>query len=101
LVGLALVFSVLYGWWFRPWGPILGRIQSGKTYEVEGVVFAARTVFAFTLGALLGAIIRRTLPAMAATLAVWIGVVLTSAIYLRPHIMAPVVAQYSPLKSVR
>jgi ABC-2 family transporter len=95
LAGLALMFSALYGWWFHPWEPILGRIQSGKAYEVEGVVFAARTVFAFALGALLGAVLRRTLVAMAATLAVWIGVVLPSAIYLRPHIMAPDVAQLS------
>lgn len=92
LVGLALVFSALYAWWFHPWEWILGRVQSGKSYEVEGVVFAARTLFAFMLGALLGAVIRRTLPAMAATLAVWIGVVVSSAIYLRPHIQAPVVA---------
>lgn len=92
LAGLALAFSALYGWWFHPWEPILGRVPSGKAYEVEGVVFAARAVFAFALATLLGAVVRRTLPAMAATLAVWIGVVLSTAIYLRPHIQAPVVA---------
>jgi ABC-type transport system involved in multi-copper enzyme maturation permease subunit len=101
LAGLALAFSALYGWWFEPWEPLLGRIQSGKSYEVEGVVFAARTVFAFTLGALLGAVIRRTLTAMAATLAVWVGVVFSSAIYVRPHIQAPVVAPDSSRKFVR
>lgn len=101
LTGLALAFSALYGWWYHPWEPVLGRIQSGKTYEVEGVVFAARTLFAFTLGAMLGAVIRRTLPAMAATLAGWVGVVLFSAIYLRPHIASPVVAQEGMMRSIR
>lgn len=101
LAGLALAFSAVYGWWFRPWEPIMGRIQSGKSYEIEGVVFAARTVFAFALGALLGAVVRRTLVAMAGTLAVWLAVVFSSAIYLRPHIMAPVVAQDGPNGSVR
>jgi hypothetical protein len=101
LAGLGLAFSALYGWWFHPWEPVLGRIQSGKSYEVEGVVFAARTVFAFALGALLGAMIRRTLTAMAATLAVWVGVVLSSAIYLRPHIQTPLVARDSGKPFVR
>lgn len=101
LVVLALAFSALYGWWFHPWEPMLGRIQSGKSYEIEGVVFAARTVFAFALGALIGAIVRRTLVAMAATLAVWVGVVLSTSIYLRPHIMAPLVAQDSSITFVR
>jgi hypothetical protein len=97
LAGLALAFSALYGWWFHPWEPLLGRIQSGKSYEVEGVVFAARVLFAFALGALLGAVLRRTITAMAATLAVWVGVVFSTAIYLRPHIQAPVVSQDSAL----
>ena len=92
LAGLALAFSALYGWWFHPWESLLGRVQSGKAYEVEGVVFAARAVFAFALGALLGAVLRRTMTAVAATLAVWVGVVFSTAVYVRPHIMAPVVA---------
>ncbi len=101
LAGLALAFSALYGWWFHPMEPMLGRIQSGKSYEVEGVVFAARAVFAFALGALFGAIVRRTLVAMAATLAAWIGVIFSTAIYQRPHIMAPVIAQDGQGKGVR
>ena len=49
--------------------------RAAQAYEVEGIVFAARMLFGFALGALLGALIRRTVPAMAATLAVWLGVV--------------------------
>lgn len=92
LAVLALGFSALFAWWFRPWLPAMGRMSSGQSYEVEGIVFAARTVFAFALGTFLGAIIRRTVAAMAATLAVWFGAVFASVIYLRPLIQAPVIA---------
>jgi hypothetical protein len=92
LVILALAFTALFTWWFRPFVPILGRMQSGGAYEVEGTVFVARTLFGFTLGAFLGTVIRRTVPAMAATLAAWVGVVLSSVIYLRPHLQSPITA---------
>jgi hypothetical protein len=59
---------------------------------VAGVVFAARALFAFTLGSLLGAVIRRTVPAMAATAAAWLAVCWPSVIYLRPLIEKPVTA---------
>jgi hypothetical protein len=90
LVALALAFSALFTWWFRPFETVMGRMQSGQAYEVEGIVFAARTLFGFLLGAFLGAVIRRTVPAMAANAALWLAVVVPSVIYLRPLIAAPV-----------
>ncbi|MCU1657301.1 MAG: hypothetical protein JWO57_1957 [Pseudonocardiales bacterium] len=92
LTVLAFCFTLLFTWWFRPWEPLMSRMASGQAYEIEGVVFAARTLFGFTLGALLGAMIRRTVPAMAATAVLWVGVVLPSVLYLRPHIERPVTA---------
>jgi hypothetical protein len=92
LVVVALGFSALYTWWFQPWEPIMGRMGSGETYEVTGVVFASRTLFAFTLGVLLGALIRRTVPAMFATAAAFLAVAWPSVIYLRPLIDKPVAA---------
>jgi hypothetical protein len=89
---LALGFSIVFGWWYGPWGQLMGRMASGQAYEVTGVVFAARTVFAFTLGALLGTVIRRTVPAMAATAAAWAAVAVPSVLWLRPLIQRPVVA---------
>jgi len=65
LTALALSFSALFTWWYGPWNTIQGRISPGGAYEISGIVFAARTLFAFSLGALLGAIIRRSVPAMA------------------------------------
>jgi hypothetical protein len=61
-----------------------------QAYEVAGIVFAARTLFAFTLGAFLGAATRRTVAAMAATAAGWLAVAWPSVVYLRPLIEKPV-----------
>ena len=46
---LALAFSWCFSWWFGPWHSIMGRMGSGQAYEIEGVVFAARTLFALHL----------------------------------------------------
>lgn len=91
LAMMSLAFSVMFTWWFRPWVALTGRMESGQAYEIEGIVFTARTVFALVLGALLGTLIRRTLPAMAATLAAWLAVAWPSTIYLRPLVMKPIV----------
>ena len=89
----ALGFSAVFSWWFGPWESIMGRMVGGQAYEVAGVVFAARTLFAFMLGAMLGALIRRTVPAMAATGAIWLAVTWPTVIYLRPLIQKPVTAR--------
>jgi hypothetical protein len=96
LTVLALGFSALFSWWYGPFGTLIGRMGSGGTYEVAGVVFAARTLFGFMLGALLGTLIRRTVPAMAATAAGWLAVAWPSVVYLRPLIQTPITAMDAP-----
>ena len=90
LTVLAIGFSLLFTWWYGPWLSIMGRMHPAQAYEVSGIVFAARTLFAFMLGALAGTLIRRTVPAMAATAVVWLAVVLLSMFGLRPLIETPV-----------
>jgi adenylate kinase len=51
----ALAFSLLFSWWYRPFEPVISRMLAGQAYEVEGIVFAARTLFGVMLGALAGA----------------------------------------------
>lgn len=92
LTVLGLAFSLLFSWWYGPFVTLSGRMGSGGAYEVAGIVFAARTLFGFMLGALLGTLIRRTVPAMAATAAVWLAVTWPSVVYLRPLIQAPITA---------
>jgi ABC-type transport system involved in multi-copper enzyme maturation permease subunit len=89
---LTLAFSALFTWWYAPLDAISGRMTTYGAYEVSGLIFTGRTLFGFTLGALLGVVIRRTVPAMAATGAAWLAVVLSSLIYLRPLIRQPITA---------
>jgi hypothetical protein len=90
LTGLAFAFSALFTWWYRPFDAISGRMTPYGGYEVSGLVFAARTLFGFTLGVLLGLLIRRTVPAMAATGIGWVAVAWSSMTYLRPEIRQPI-----------
>jgi hypothetical protein len=90
LTALTVGFSILFTWWYGPWLPTFGRLNPGQAYEVSGIVFAARTLFAFTLGALAGSVIRRTVPAMAATAAAWLAVSVPSMLWLRQLIEKPI-----------
>ena len=66
---VALSFGAV--WAFRPLIPVLGNRFRGGWFDAQGIVPAAYTVFALSLGICLGAIWRRTLPAMATTIAVF------------------------------
>lgn len=92
---LSLGFSAIYTWWYGPFDAIFGRMEPGGAYEISGLVFSARALFSFTLGAACGTMIRRTIPAMLAAAAVWPAVVLPSVLYLRPQIQPPVTTEGS------
>lgn len=86
---LSLAFSWVFAWWYGPWHTLDGRLGPGGAYEIEGLVFAVRVVFAFTLGALVGTLIKRPVATMATAGLVWIGVVFASVTLLRPLIASP------------
>ncbi|HMK92905.1 MAG TPA: hypothetical protein VK576_07890, partial [Thermoleophilia bacterium] len=65
----------------------------GHQPEVEGLVFTARVLFGFAAGALIGRLVRHTVPAIATTMAVWFAVILPVALFVRPHIQAPLVGR--------
>ncbi|HWE56017.1 MAG TPA: hypothetical protein VG435_10915 [Acidimicrobiales bacterium] len=95
LLGMVLAlstlgFSALFTWWYGPFNAISGRMTAYGAYEVSGLVFAARTLFGFALGALLGLLIRRVVPAMVATGIGWITVMWVTMTYLRPSIRPPI-----------
>jgi hypothetical protein len=69
----AAAFSLLFGWWFRPFAHLAihggqSRIQP-NIFDVQGIVPIGYTLFAFALGTTAGTLIRRTVPAMAVTIA--------------------------------
>jgi hypothetical protein len=65
-------------------------------FGARGVIPIGYAVFAFTLGVFLGMVIRRTVPAMAATLAVYVAAVAAMSLWVRAH-LAPVERTTLPL----
>src|SRR5580693_10251888 len=83
-------FSVLYSWYNQPFFAAGYTIPfSTRVFGLGEVAFAAWTLAAFSIGALAGMLIRRVVPAIVATLAVYAGLALATAGYLRQHYMTP------------
>jgi hypothetical protein len=71
VVVASAALSVLVGWWREPIDPLSSGLWPG--FDIEGIVPVAYAVFAFALGIAAGLVLRRTVPAMALTLAIFIG----------------------------
>lgn len=91
--GLSLAVS----WWSGPIDGALSRTHGGLPSRLTPVSFAMRgiapvgyTVFALVLGVALGVVLRRSLPAMALTLAIFTFVQIAMPLWVRPHLVAPV-----------
>jgi ABC-type transport system involved in multi-copper enzyme maturation permease subunit len=79
-------FSQLFAWFFQPFLRQENlSILNATVFDTEGVSLAAWTLAAFTIGALLGMLIRRIVPAMAATLGAYLGLALLTWLFLRKH----------------
>jgi len=85
---LAGLLTLTITWWYRAIDPL-----TTNKYDVFGsrdVAPIAYALFAFAAGALIGAIIKRTLPAMATTLGVYVFARVATMLWVRPHLMSPV-----------
>jgi hypothetical protein len=88
----AEAFSVLFSWYNQPFFAAGYAIPlSTRVFDLHGIAFAAWTLAAFAIGVLAGMLIRRVVPAIAATLAVYAGLALATTVYLREHYMAPLI----------
>jgi hypothetical protein len=74
-------------WWAGP-ADRAGLNQFGS-FDSRGIVAVGYAAFAFALGALLGSLTRRTVPAMAATLAAFTAARLTFRLLARPQLLPP------------
>ncbi|MFC7592115.1 hypothetical protein ACFQYP_56620 [Nonomuraea antimicrobica] len=63
-------------------------------FSARGIAPMGYAAFAFALGVTMGMLVRRTLPAMALTLAVFAAIQLALPTMVRPHLMAPITATY-------
>jgi hypothetical protein len=94
LAGLLTVvtwaFTELFSWYYHPF-LVDGQVSRllPLAFGLLGVTFAAWTLAAFALAACYGALFRRTLPAMAATLVTWTVLAIGTAVALRQHYQAP------------
>ncbi len=86
------VFSLLFSWYFQPFFADGNSTPfTPELFDLRGVAFAAWTLAAFAIGALAGMLIRRVVPAMAATLAAWAGLAFAAGLFLRQHYAVPLV----------
>jgi ABC-type transport system involved in multi-copper enzyme maturation permease subunit len=90
-VVLVGAFSALFTWWSLPLDHFGNRIGTAN-FGQRGIVPVAYALFALSLGTLLGTILRRTLPAMAATLVGFFVVRFAFQLFVRAHLVAPTIA---------
>jgi hypothetical protein len=103
-IGLAAIattglLSLISTWWVSPVyrasvlagssPPGVGKFTPA-VFAGQGIVPIGYAAFAFVLGVAAGLLIRRTVPAMAATLAAFAAVQVAWAAWLRPHLIDPV-----------
>jgi hypothetical protein len=87
------VLSLLVSWYYQPFFADGNQTPLAPTvFGLRGVAFAAWTLAAFAIGALAGMLIRRVVPAIAATLVAYTGLALAAGDYLRQHYMTPLAA---------
>jgi hypothetical protein len=94
--------TVAVTWWSGPLDGAVSNTRGGLparltpvSFGMRGLVPVAYTVFAIVLGVALGIVVRRSLPAMALTLAVVAFVQIASPLWIRPHLVPPVTVNVS------
>jgi hypothetical protein len=108
LVGLAAIataglLSLLITWWSSPVDRALNYAGANAAiglnrldptlFGVRGIAPIGYAAFAVALGVTFGVLIRRTVPAMAATLATFVGVEVVWAKWVRQHLIPPTVVK--------
>ncbi len=91
--------SLMLAWWATPIRQAsrvatgvdspFGLAPFGVGFDLHGVTPLGYTAFAFVLGVAMGLAIKRTLPAMALTLAIFAAVQIAFPRAVRPHLFAP------------
>jgi hypothetical protein len=85
-------FSQVFAWFFQPFLKQEDMtVLAATVFDTHGIAFAAWTLAAFAIGAFLGMLTRRILPAMALTLGTYLGLALLAALFLRKHYLPTVV----------
>jgi hypothetical protein len=95
-VVLNIAFAALLTWYRQPYDALDGRFAPNG-FDLEGVMPPTYALFAFTAGTAAGALIRRSVPALAVTLAAFAGTRFFVETRLRPRFRTPVTAVWDPI----
>ncbi len=100
ITAVTWAFTELFTWYYHAF-LVDGQVSRllPLAFGLLGVAFAAWTLAAFAIAVFFGALIRRTLPAMAATLATWTFLAIGTAVWLRQHYQAPLRTTANPPNS--
>ena len=86
--------SALVTWWSGPDNALqLDQFKPGR-FDIMGIVPVGYALFAMALGLCAGALLRRSVPALAVTLAGFIVVRAVVTIWLRPHYLSAITVTY-------
>jgi hypothetical protein len=86
-VAIAAVLTLTITWWSRG----IDHVQADQysNFDLENIAPIGYALFAFALGSLAGAVLRRTLSAMVTTLGLFVLVRVAIEEWVRPHLFAP------------
>jgi hypothetical protein len=95
-MAVAEAFSLIQAWWAAPIGKAVG-LGGGSSifsetrfgvfvFPTHGITPLGYAAFGFALGVTAGLLIRRAIPAMAVTLAIFAAVQLITPLWIRPHL---------------
>lgn len=88
------ILIALLTWWEGPFIRMGGNF-SQNAFDLEGAAPLAYMAFALAVAVTAGTLLRRALPAMALTIALFLGVRLPVDNWVRPHYQAPLTATYN------
>jgi ABC-type transport system involved in multi-copper enzyme maturation permease subunit len=96
LTGLAAMTAAGLGslavtWWSSPIDKAATELprMAPLLFAARGIVPIGYAAFAFALGVTVGMLVRRTLPAMAITLAIFVSAQIAMPLLVRPHLLPP------------
>ena len=95
-VALVAVVSAVFTWWCAPIDATASSRVSPANFAQRGIAPIGYTLLALALGVLLGTMIRRTLPAMAATLVGFLAVRMLVQKLVRQHLVAATTIRTDP-----
>jgi hypothetical protein len=90
------ILTTAITWWAHP---IDGALSSGRggfpsrmtpiSFAMRGIVPVGYAVFALLLGTFVGLVVKRSVPAMALSLAIYVFVQVAVPLWIRPHLIPP------------